>query len=41
MKEEEIKGFAKAVIETQQRLLKNNYVPFSEEEITEIYRTLY
>lgn len=41
MKEPEIEGFAKAVLETQQRLLKNNYVPFSEQEIAEIYRFLY
>lgn len=41
MKEPEIEGFAKAVLETQQRLLKNNYVPFSEQEIAEIYRVLY
>ena len=41
MKEEEIKGFAKSVIETQQRLLVNNYVTFTEEDLTNIYAKLY
>lgn len=41
MKEEEISGFAKSVLETQQRLLNNNYVPLSEEEIREVYRELF
>lgn len=41
MKEEEIKGFAKNVIETQQRLLVNNYVPFTEEDLFNIYNRLY
>lgn len=41
MKEEEIAGFAKNVLETQQRLLNNNYVPLSEEEIREVYRELF
>lgn len=41
MKEEEISSFAANVIATQQRLLKNNYVPMTEEEIKAIYATLY
>ena len=41
MKEEEISSFADNVIETQQRLLKNNYVALSKEEIKNIYKQLY
>lgn len=41
MKEEEIQGFAKSVIEKQQRLLSNNYVPFTEEDLVNIYSELY
>ncbi|MBC8536349.1 4-hydroxybutyrate dehydrogenase [Feifania hominis] len=41
MKPEEIERFAKSVIEGQQRLLVNNFVPLSEEEIADIYRKLY
>lgn len=41
MKEEEIESFTTNVLETQQRLLNNNYVPFSREEIKEMYSTLY
>lgn len=41
MKEEEIKGFAKNVIESQQRLLINNYVHFTEEDLFNIYAKLY
>ncbi len=41
MKEEEIEGFTVNVIETQQRLLNNNYVPFSREEIKGIFQALY
>ena len=41
MKEAEIAAFAQAVIDGQQRLLANNYVPFSQKEIEEIYRKLY
>ena len=41
MKLEDIEGFTKNVIETQQRLLANNYVEFSREEIKEIFSTLY
>lgn len=41
MKQEDVDGFTKNVLETQQRLLNNNYVPFSQEEIRDIYATLY
>ncbi|MDR1274322.1 MAG: 4-hydroxybutyrate dehydrogenase [Odoribacteraceae bacterium] len=41
MKEEEVEGFTASVLETQQRLLNNNYVPFSREEIKNIYQELY
>lgn len=41
MKDEEVRGFAEAVIKTQQRLLANNYVELSVDEIEEIYRKLY
>ena len=41
MKEEEIELFTDSVIEKQQRLLVNNYVPFSREEMLEIYTNLY
>jgi Alcohol dehydrogenase, class IV len=39
--EEELPVFAKNVIETQQRLLGNNFVPLSEDEILEIYRNAF
>ena len=35
---EELPTFAKNVVETQQRLLNNNFVPLSEQEILEIYQ---
>ena len=41
MKEEEIELFTDSVIETQQRLLVNNYVQLSRQEMIEIYRNLY
>ena len=41
MKPEEIALFAENVIETQQRLLKNNYVEMTQSEIQEIYSKLY
>ncbi|MBU5438096.1 4-hydroxybutyrate dehydrogenase [Tissierella sp. MSJ-40] len=41
MKEAEIDLFTDSVIATQQRLLVNNYVPLSREEIREIYERLY
>ena len=40
MKEEQIAEFAKSTIDNQQRLLGNNYVPLTEEEIAEIFRNL-
>ncbi len=41
MKEEEIEGFADAVISGQQRLLANNYVPLERTDIINIYKNLY
>lgn len=41
MKEEEIETFADTVIKGQQRLLANNYVELSRDEIRDIYRNLY
>ena len=41
MKPEGIQGFTSSVLQTQQRLLANNYVSLSEEEIREIYKVLY
>jgi 4-hydroxybutyrate dehydrogenase len=41
MKPAEIDEFTTSVLKTQQRLLANNYVPLSEEEIKRIYQTLY
>ncbi len=41
MKPEEIESFTDSVLEKQQRLLNNNYVPFSREVIKEIYSALY
>ncbi|MDY6122548.1 MAG: 4-hydroxybutyrate dehydrogenase [Porphyromonas sp.] len=41
MKDEEVRGFAESVLVTQQRLLKNNYVELSVDEIEAIYRSLY
>lgn len=41
MKQEECRGFAESVLVTQQRLLKNNYVPFSVDEIEGIYTRLF
>ncbi len=38
VKEEDLPVFAKNVLETQQRLLKNNYIPLTEEQILEIYK---
>lgn len=38
MKEEEISVFARNVLTTQQRLLKNNYVPLSEAHIAAVYQ---
>lgn len=41
MKEEEIVIFTDSVIETQQRLLQNNYVEMSKEDIKKVYSDLY
>ncbi len=41
MQESEVETFADSVLEKQQRLLANNYVPLSREEIRTLYRTLY
>lgn len=41
MKKEEIELFTDSVIEKQQRLLVNNYLPLSREEMIEIYTNLY
>ena len=41
VKESDLPVFAKNVPETQQRLLKNNYVPLTEEQILEIYQTAF
>jgi len=41
VKESDLPVFAKDVIQTQQRLLKNNYIKLTEEQILEIYRAAY
>ena len=41
MKINEIESFTESVIETQQRLLSNNYVQLSKEEMLNIYKNLY
>lgn len=41
MKESEIELWADAVIEGQQRLLQNNYVELTRDEIRDIYKSLY
>lgn len=41
MKPEECESFADTIIEKQQRLLANNYVPFTRDEYVEMYRQLY
>lgn len=41
MTESQIDSFTQSTIENQQRLLANNYVPFEEEEIREIFSNLY
>jgi 4-hydroxybutyrate dehydrogenase len=41
MKEEEIYSFTDTVIESQQRLLVNTYVPLSKQDIIDIYKKLY
>ncbi len=41
MRPEETGEFTVSVLKTQQRLLANNYVPLSEEDIRKIYQSLY
>lgn len=41
MTQEEISLFTDSVLKTQQRLLVNNYVPLSRDEILNIYKNLY
>lgn len=41
MKESELDTFTDSVLENQQRLLQNNFVPLSREQIYDIYRRLY
>lgn len=41
MTEDQVAAFAKSTIDNQQRLLGNNYVPLTEEEIAEIFQNLY
>lgn len=41
MKETEIDAFAQNVLKNQRRLLANNYVPFTADEIRTIYQNLY
>ncbi len=41
MKSEEVDAFTTSVLQTQQRLLANNYVELTEEEIRQIYKKLY
>ncbi|MCQ2546705.1 MAG: 4-hydroxybutyrate dehydrogenase, partial [Clostridia bacterium] len=41
MTEDQVVTFAKSTVDNQQRLLGNNYVPLTEEEIAEIFQNLY
>lgn len=41
MREEDIEQFTDSVLENQQRLLANNFVPLNRERIMKIYRELY
>lgn len=41
MTQEEINLFADSVLENQQRLLANNYIPLSREQIIDIYREVF
>ena len=41
MKEADIDGFTDTVLRTQQRLLANNYVELTREEIRGIYQQLF
>ena len=37
--QEDIEPFAQSTVDNQQRLLKNSYVPLSQEEIKAIYQS--
>ena len=39
--EQDLEEFTDSVLENQQRLLANNFVPFDRERIYKIYRELY
>ena len=41
MTEDQVAAFAKSTVDNQQRLLGNNYVPLTEEDIAEIFQNLY
>ena len=41
VKEEELPAFAKSVIDNQQRLLRNSFIPMTEELVLKIYQSLY
>ncbi len=41
MTEAEIEEFADSVVENQQRLLGNNFVPLTRDQIRDIYRAVY
>lgn len=41
VKESDLPGFASGVIKTQQRLLKNNYIPLTEEQVLDIYKAVF
>lgn len=41
IKKEELPEFVKSVIEGQQRLLNNNYVDLSSDDMIEIYNNVY
>ena len=41
VKESDLPVFANSVINTQIRLLKNNYVELTEEQVLDIYKTAY
>jgi len=41
VREEDIESYVDKVVETQQRLLKNNFVYLSREDLLEIYRSLF
>jgi len=41
MTEADLQGFTESVRDNQQRLMANNFVPLSDEQVYDIYRTLY